>query len=216
VADAWLGHYGWRRLELKARSDGWTSCRSTADDLGDIANLDLTLAEGQLVLVGLQRRFVVGQTKDHAIVCSLSADDPRRAAEEALIVEEVERLHWRLWNGEAKDAQISTDRIRFEMHHFQGKAGGRLRKSREPRLQVLDGYLTGQSDWMVNCPERHRAGLGIDTVITENGPFAGDPPDEQIAVNALDSAKRRSFGSGSMRCLRWHAHLRFRTEVPAR
>jgi hypothetical protein len=35
------------------------------DDLGDIANLGLTLAEGKLVLAGLQREFVAGQ----AVVC---------------------------------------------------------------------------------------------------------------------------------------------------
>jgi hypothetical protein len=35
----------------------------------------------------------------------------------------VERLHWRLWNGKAKDAQISFDRIRAVMHHFQGEKG---------------------------------------------------------------------------------------------
>src|SRR5271157_5577174 len=37
----------------------------------------------------------------------LSADDPARVAAKAVIVAEVERLHWRLWNGKAKDAQIS-------------------------------------------------------------------------------------------------------------
>jgi hypothetical protein len=34
----------------------------------------------------------------------LSADDPERTAAKAVIVAEVERLHWRLWNGKAKDA----------------------------------------------------------------------------------------------------------------
>ena len=38
----------------------------------------------------------------------LSADDPARVVAKAVIVEEVERLHWRLWNGKAKDAQISS------------------------------------------------------------------------------------------------------------
>jgi hypothetical protein len=31
----------------------------------------------------------------------------------------------------------------------------------------LDGYLTGQSDWLVNYAERHRAGLRVGTAITE-------------------------------------------------
>jgi hypothetical protein len=34
-------------------------------------------------------------------------------------------------------------------------------------LHALDGYLTGQGDWMVNYAERHRAGLQVGTAITE-------------------------------------------------
>jgi hypothetical protein len=83
----------------------------------------------------------------------------------------VERLHGRLWNGKAKDAQISIDRIRAVMHHFQGKQGERksIAPSRKlwTALHALDGYLTGQSDWMVNCAECHRVGLRVETAITE-------------------------------------------------
>jgi hypothetical protein len=38
----------------------------------------------------------------------MSADDPAQMAAKAMIVEEVERLHWRLRNGKAKDAQIAS------------------------------------------------------------------------------------------------------------
>ena len=55
------------------------------------------------------------------IATGLSADDPAREAARAVIVEEVEHLHWRIWNGKAQDAQISIDRIRAVMHHFQGE-----------------------------------------------------------------------------------------------
>jgi hypothetical protein len=105
------------------------------------------------------------------VASGLSAEDSVRAAAKAVIVEEVERLHWRLWNGKATDAQISIDRIRAVMHHFQGEQG--QRKSIAPSrklwtaLHALDGYLTGQSDWMVNYAERHRAGLRVGTAITE-------------------------------------------------
>jgi hypothetical protein len=105
------------------------------------------------------------------IASGLSADDPARVAAKAVIVEEVDRLHWRLWNGKAKDAQISIDRIRAVMHHFQGEQG--QRKSIAPSrklwtaLHALDGYLTGQSDWLINYAERHRAGLRVGTAITE-------------------------------------------------
>ena len=117
--------------------------------------------------------FHIGMRLQHLkqTASGLATDDPARLVAKAVIVEEVERLHWRLWNGKAKDAQISIDRIRAVMHHFQGEQGGR--KSVAPSrklwtaLHALDGYLTGQSDWMVNYAERHRAGLRVGTAITE-------------------------------------------------
>ena len=57
------------------------------------------------------------------------------------------------------------------MHHFRGAEGERksIAPSRQlwTALHTLDGYLTGQSDWMVNYAERHRAGLRVGTAITE-------------------------------------------------
>jgi hypothetical protein len=88
-----------------------------------------------------------------------------------VIIEEVERLHWRLWNGKAPTARISICRIHAVMHHFKGEPG--TRKSIAPSrklwtaLHALDGYLTGQSDWLVNYAERHHAGLRVGTAITE-------------------------------------------------
>ncbi len=105
------------------------------------------------------------------IASALPVDDPARVAAKALIVEEVERLHWRIWNGKAKDAQISIDRIRAVVHHFQGEPD--QRRSTAPSrklwtaLRALDGYLTSQSAWLVNYAERHRAGLRVGTAITE-------------------------------------------------
>ncbi len=34
-------------------------------------------------------------------------------------------------------------------------------------MQALDSYLTGQSAWLVNYAECHRAGLRVGTAITE-------------------------------------------------
>jgi hypothetical protein len=105
------------------------------------------------------------------IAGALSSDGPERAAAKAVIVEEVERLRWRLWNGKAKDAGISIDRIRAVMHHFRGEPGGRrsIAPARKlwTALRALDGYLVGQSDWLVNYAERHRAGLRVGTALTE-------------------------------------------------
>jgi hypothetical protein len=95
---------------------------------------------------------------------ALSCDDPWRVAAKAVIVPEVERLHWRLWNGKAANARISIDRIHAVMHHFKGEPGTRKLWT---ALHALDGYLTGQSEWLVNYAERHRAGLRVGTAITE-------------------------------------------------
>jgi len=105
------------------------------------------------------------------IAGGLSPDDLARQEAKAVIVAEVERLHWRLWNGKAKDAQISIERIRKVMHAFQCEPAGRRLAvpSRKlwTALLALDGYLVGQSDWTVNYAERHRAGLRVGTAITE-------------------------------------------------
>ena len=117
--------------------------------------------------------FHIGMRLQHLkqTASGLATDNGARVAAKAVIVEEVERLHWRLWNGKAKDAQISIDRIRAVMHHFQGEQGARksISSSRKlwTALHALDDYLTGQSDWMVNYAERHRAGLRVGTAITE-------------------------------------------------
>jgi hypothetical protein len=103
---------------------------------------------------------------------SLSSDDPERAAAKTVIVDEVDRLRWRLWNGKAKDARISIDRIRAVMHHFRGERDGRrsIASSRKlwTALWALNEYLNGQSDWLVNYAERHRAGLRLGTALTES------------------------------------------------
>jgi hypothetical protein len=140
------------------------------------------------------------------IASSLSADEPARVPAKAVIVEQVERLHWRLWKGKAKDTQISIDRIRTAMHHFQGETGAlkSIAPSRKlwTALHALDGYLTGQSDWMINYAERQPAGLRVGTAITEgDGQFSGEPPDEQVATNAMVATRCRSPAPGSLRGL---------------
>jgi hypothetical protein len=131
------------------------------------------LADAGITELPILDWFHIGMRLQHLkqTASGLSADDPARVVAKAVIVEEVERLHWRLWNGKAKDAQISIDRIRAVMHHFQGEQGERksIAPSRKlwTALHALDGYLIGQSDWMVNYAERHRAGLRVGTAITE-------------------------------------------------
>jgi hypothetical protein len=120
---------------------------------------------------GRIRPFWKPATSNKQIVGALTTGNPARVAAKAVIVTEVERLRWRIWNGKAKNARKSIIRIRAVMHHFRGEPGSR--KSVAPSrklwtaLHALDGYLTGQSAWLVNYAERHRAGLRVGTAITE-------------------------------------------------
>ena len=47
---------------------------------------------------------------------SLSTDEPGRMETKAFIIEQVERLRWRIWNGNAKNAQITIEQIGKVMH----------------------------------------------------------------------------------------------------
>ena len=169
----------------KADTDIKVLIRRSLDAVGRTADTVLTaftdgcpglrriLAEAGVTEAPILDWFHIGMRLQHLeqIAGALSADDPERAAARAIIVAEVDRLHWRLWNGKAKDAQISIDRIRMVMPHFQGEQGQRrcIAPSRKlwTALHALDGYRTGQSDWLVNYAARHRAGLRVGTAITE-------------------------------------------------
>jgi hypothetical protein len=102
---------------------------------------------------------------------TLPIDTSEREHGKAVIVAEVDRLRWRIWNGKAKDAQITLERIRQIMPVFQGEQSGRTRDPSSRRLwtalREIGRYLSSQSAWLVNYAERHRAGLRVGTSITE-------------------------------------------------
>jgi hypothetical protein len=102
---------------------------------------------------------------------NLSTDDADRVTAKATIVNEVERLHWRIWNGKAKNAQRSIKRIRKVMHVFKGErsqgAKGVASRRLWHALHAVDKYLSGQAAWLVNYAKRFRAGLRVGTSITE-------------------------------------------------
>ena len=80
-----------------------------------------------------------------------------------MIITEVERLRWRIWNGKAKDAQISIDRIHALLPSFESEPARKLRRA----LDAVDRYLRSQSAYLVDYAERHRAGLRVGTSLTE-------------------------------------------------
>jgi hypothetical protein len=137
------------------------------------AGLRRILADAGLAEPPMLDWFHIGMRLQHLkqIASALSTDDPARMAAKAVIVAEAERLHWRICNGKAQNAQKSIDRIRTVMHQFQSEPG--RKKSIAPSrklwtaLQALDGYLSGQSNWLINYAERQRAGLRVGTAITE-------------------------------------------------
>jgi hypothetical protein len=101
----------------------------------------------------------------------LADDTPGRAAAKDFIVAQVERLHWRIWNGKAKNAHVTIDRIRAVMDVFKNEARRRGTSASSGKLwhalHEIDEYLTGQSAWLVNYAKRYRAGLRVGTSITE-------------------------------------------------
>ena len=101
----------------------------------------------------------------------LSTDQPCRVQAKTAIVAEVERLHWRIWNGKATDAQLTIERIRKFMQVFKGERGHRTMgvPSRKlwHALHEVNDYLHSQSARLVNYAERYRAGLRVGTSVTE-------------------------------------------------
>jgi len=117
--------------------------------------------------------FHIAMRMQHATqtASGLPTDDPSRMQAKSVIVEEVERLRWRIWNGKAKNARRSIDRVRKVMHVYREERGHNMRSAPSRRLWHtlldVDGYLRGQSSWLVNYAKRHRADLRVGTSITE-------------------------------------------------
>jgi hypothetical protein len=81
-----------------------------------------------------------------------------------VVVDEVERLHWGIWNGKAKNAQCSVSARSGE--HSQGGKGVPSRKLWHA-LHAIDKHLRGQAAWLVNYAKRVRAYLRVGTSVTE-------------------------------------------------
>src|ERR1700712_2648292 len=117
--------------------------------------------------------FHIAMRLQHAklAAANLSTDHPDRVPAKAVIVAEVERLHWRIWNGKAKNAQRSIKRIRKVMPVFKGEssrdAKGVASRKLWHALHAVDKYLRGQAAWLVNYAKRHHAGERVGTSITE-------------------------------------------------
>src|SRR3954463_9107505 len=138
--------------ELTAFTDGCPGLRAILADAG---------VTGRPILdwFHVSRRL---QPSEQA-AASLPADAPDPLQAKAAIAAEVERLRWRTWNGKAKNAQITVKRTRKLLSAFNSEPARKLKRA----LGAVDRYLRGQSAWLVNYAERHRAGLRIGTSLTE-------------------------------------------------
>jgi hypothetical protein len=162
--------------------------------------------------------FYIGMRLQHLkqIAGAPRASNPARVASKAVIITEVEQLHWRIWNGKAKNARKGIIRIRAVMYHSWDDPSSR--KSVAPSrklwtaLHALDSYLTGQSAWLVNYTERHRA-CASEPRSPKGRPISDEPPDQQISADAVVTTRRGPSASGSLCHLQWHARFRLRTEV---
>jgi hypothetical protein len=147
----------------------------------------------------------------------LSADNPSRVQAKAVIVEEVERLRWRIWNGKATNAKRSIDRVRKVMHVYREERGDRIRSAPSRRLWHalldVDDYLRGQSTWLVNYAKRYRAGACRNLGHRRHRQLPHQSAHEQVAADAMVTTRRRSPAPGSLRSLQCDARLGFRSTV---
>jgi hypothetical protein len=83
--------------------------------------------------------FHIGMRLEHLkqIAGALTTGDRSRAAAKAVIVTEVERLHWRIWNGKAKNARKSITCL--EPCRRRQRAFGLTRRHRSPFGQAVCG-----------------------------------------------------------------------------
>jgi hypothetical protein len=113
--------------ELTAFTDGCPGLRRVLADAG--------IAETPIL-----EWFHIGMRLEHLkqIAGALTTGNRARVAAKAVIVTEVERLRWRIWNGKAKNARKIIIRICAVMHHSRGdrpKGGGHAARRNGRRAQ---------------------------------------------------------------------------------
>jgi hypothetical protein len=169
----------------KAGTNIETLIRSNLESIGRTDNTEVTaftdgcpslrsiLAAAGVTKPPILDWFHIAMRLQHAkqAASGLSTDTPNRVQARTVIVDEVERLRWRIWHGKAQNARISIERIRKVIHAFKGERGHRTMgvSSRKlwHALHNVDGYLKSQSSWLVSYAKRYRAGLRVGTSVTE-------------------------------------------------
>ena len=146
---------------LEAFTDGCAGLRSLLRGVGVTAP---PILDWHHIAMNLQHLRQAAQ--------GLPTRDQAQGTAKAVIIEAIERLRWRLWHGKAKDARVTIDCSRGVMRAYRDQRA-QWRKHGAARqfwaaLLGFDGYLRGQSAWLVNYAARHRAGLRVGTAITRS------------------------------------------------
>jgi hypothetical protein len=161
----------------KAGTDIVTLIRRALDTLGRTSDTELTaftdgcsslraiLAAAGIPSPPILDWFHLSMRLRHAkqVADALPVNEPDQQQAKAEVVNEVERLRWRTWNGKAGDARITLKRLHALMPALEREPVRKLKRA----LRVVDRYLRSQSAWLVNYAERHRAGLRVGTSLTE-------------------------------------------------
>jgi len=186
--------------ELTAFTDGCSGLRSILADAGVTSPPILDW-------------FHVSMRLQHAKQAAegLPADGPDRVQARAAIAAEVERLRWRTWNGKAKDARVTLERIRTLLPAFEGEPARKLKRA----LDAVDRYLRSQSAHLVDYADQHRAGLRVGTSLTEG--TANFLVNRRMAKSQQMRWSRRGADLllGPLRHLQRRARPRFRPPVRA-
>jgi hypothetical protein len=158
-----------RSLRAVGRTDG-TEVTAFTDGCPGLRSI---LIDAGITTPPILDWFHIAMRIQHATqtASGLPADGLARMQAKTVIVDEVERLRWRIWNGKAKNAKRSIDRVRKVMHVYKEERGHNMRSAPSHRLWHalldVDGYLRGQSSWLTNYAKRYRADLRVGTSITE-------------------------------------------------
>ena len=165
--------------------------------------------------------FHIAMRLQHAkqAASGLSTDTPGRMQAKAAIVAEIERLHWRIWNGKAKNAWRTLERVRKVMHVFKGD--GVHRPTAEPSSRKLWRALR-EVDTPISAAKVHGSSI-MQTIpgwpsgrhIGDRGhrQLPGQSQDEQAAADALVTTWRRLAAAGSMRGLQRGARIWLRQSI---
>ena len=110
-----------RNLDAVGRTEG-TALTAFTDGCPGLRRI---LADAGVTELPILDWFHIGMRLQHLkqIASGLSADDPARVAAKAVIVAEVERLHWRIWNGKAKKRREKHRSYSRSDASFPGRAG---------------------------------------------------------------------------------------------